>query len=101
MHAMRNVKSGLSRRLAPLLGAAAAAVACRADQPVVTDVARAPHTATSVASTQATAVLNPTGDIYLNIDSVSYAADSQLHLYTWPNDTIANAILMKFDLTSL
>jgi len=96
------VDSGVFRRLVPLLAAFAAAVACRSDQPIGTGPARAPHTPANVASTQtSTAVITPTGDTYLNIDDANYATDTQLHLYTWPHDTIANAILMKFDVTSI
>ena len=47
------------------------------------------------------AVLSPTGDTYLNLDARSYASDTTLNVYTWPNDTIANAIVMKFDLASI
>ena len=48
-----------------------------------------------------TAVIPPTSDTYLNINAVNYATDTLLALYTWPDDTIANAILMTFDLTSI
>jgi len=47
------------------------------------------------------AVFSPTGDTYLNIDAQSHARDATLNVYTWPNDTIANAIVMKFDLASI
>ncbi|OLB65179.1 MAG: hypothetical protein AUI10_07935 [Actinobacteria bacterium 13_2_20CM_2_72_6] len=45
-----------------------------------------------------TAVIGPSGDTFLNLDGVSYATNTLLAVYTWPNDTIANAIVMKFDL---
>ena len=47
------------------------------------------------------AVFSPTGDTYLNLDATNYASGTTLNLYTWPNDTIANAIVMKFDLASI
>ncbi len=45
--------------------------------------------------------ISPSGDTYLNINDVNYATDALLNLYTWPNDTVANAIVMKFDLSGL
>src|SRR5207249_8767392 len=48
-----------------------------------------------------TAVIGPSGDTFLNLDGVSYATNTLLAVYTWPNDTIANAIVMKFDLASV
>ena len=47
------------------------------------------------------AVFSPTGDTYLNLDATNYASGTTLNVYTWPNDTIANAIVMKFDLTRI
>jgi hypothetical protein len=47
------------------------------------------------------AVFSPTGDTYLNLDAINYATSPTLNVYTWPNDTIANAIVMKFNLTSI
>ncbi|PYO37789.1 MAG: hypothetical protein DMD29_14880, partial [Gemmatimonadetes bacterium] len=53
------------------------------------------------AAQTATTVISPSGDTYLNINDINYATDALLNLYTWPNDTIANAIVMKFDLSSI
>jgi hypothetical protein len=50
---------------------------------------------------QQTSVLPPSGDTFLNIDAVNHAVARTLSLYTWPDDTIANAIVMKFDLASI
>jgi hypothetical protein len=55
----------------------------------------------SAAAPASTTVIPSTGDTYINIDAVNYATDTLLNLYTWPHDAIANAILMKFDLTSI
>jgi hypothetical protein len=63
---------------------------------------RAPHSVENVAAAQtSTAIISPTGDTYLGIDAVNSAMRTRLNLYTWPNDTIANAIVMKFDLSSI
>jgi len=53
------------------------------------------------AALTATTTIGPSGDTYLNINDVNYATDALLNLYTWPNDTVANAIVMKFDLSGL
>ena len=50
---------------------------------------------------QRSAAFLPTGDTYLSLDGTNNATGSTLNVYTWPNDTMANAIVMKFDLTSL
>lgn len=48
-----------------------------------------------------TLVFAPLGDTFLNVDANSYAADTLLILYTWPDNSVANAIVMKFDLASI
>jgi hypothetical protein len=45
--------------------------------------------------------LNPVSDTFININSTTYESDPELHTYTWPDNKIANAILMKFDLSSI
>jgi len=40
-------------------------------------------------------------DTYLNIDTTNYSSDTELKSYTWPDNRVANAILMKFDLSGL
>ena len=40
-------------------------------------------------------------DTFLNIDTTINSSDSELKTYTWPDNRVANAILMKFDLSSL
>ncbi|MGH3454699.1 MAG: Ig-like domain-containing protein, partial [Nocardioidaceae bacterium] len=40
-------------------------------------------------------------DTSLNIDATNYSANALLTVYTWPDNAVANAILMKFDLSSL
>src|SRR5256885_6939659 len=50
---------------------------------------------------QRSSVFPPSADTWLGLERTAHGADAALNLYTWPNDTIANAIVMKFDLTSL
>jgi hypothetical protein len=40
-------------------------------------------------------------DTTLNLDATNYSADPTLNTYTWPANQVANAIVMKFDLTSI
>ena len=40
-------------------------------------------------------------DTSLNINTNNYSSDALLTTYTWPDNQIANAILMKFDLSSV
>jgi galactose oxidase-like protein len=80
----------------------AAVGSCRLDQRSVTDVSPAPPSAATVTQAAAgSAVVGPSGDTFLNVDAVNYAVATTLSLYTWPDDTIANAIVMKFDLASI
>ena len=43
----------------------------------------------------------PPQDTYLTLDTVNHSNDPVLWTYTWPNNKVANAILMKFDLSAL
>src|SRR2546429_3172107 len=81
-----------------LLALALAFVSCQ-DERSVTGARHAPRLAASAQTP--TAVIGPSGDTFLNLDGVSYATNTLLAVYTWPNDTIANAIVMKFDLASV
>jgi len=65
------------------------------NRPYLTVVYAAPAPAPT--PSEHSAVLSPTGDTYLGIDANNYATGTTLNVYTWPNDTIANAIVMKFD----
>ncbi len=40
-------------------------------------------------------------DTFLNLDATNYSTQSTLSAYTWPASQVANAILMKFDLSML
>ena len=73
-------------------------VSCQYERSI-TDARHAPRLAASAQTS--TAVIGPSGDTFLNHDGVSYATNTLLAVYTWPNDTIANAIVMKFDLASV
>src|SRR5437879_3137468 len=72
-------------------------VSCQ-DQRSVTETPR-PRAATTAAPT--TAVIGPAGDTYLNINATNNAAGVSLNLYTWPDGKSANAIVLKFDLSSI
>ncbi|MCP3690173.1 MAG: DUF5011 domain-containing protein, partial [Gammaproteobacteria bacterium] len=52
------------------------------------------------AATSGSFVLSPQ-DTYLNINTTIYANSQTLNTYTWPDNTSANAILMKYDLSSI
>jgi hypothetical protein len=43
----------------------------------------------------------PPSDTYLNLDLTNYSTDTMLATYTWPDFHVANAILMKFNLSTL
>src|SRR5256886_15965450 len=73
-------------------------VSCQ-DQRSVTEAPHAPR-ADAVAG-PTTVVIGPSADTYLNINASLNAADATLNLYTWPDNKIANAIVMKFDLASI
>jgi len=47
-----------------------------------------------------TVLLSPK-DTYLNTDKKNYSTATTLMTYTWPDNKIANAILMKFDLATI
>ena len=85
-----------SRRIVPLAGVLALIASCRNDQQSITEV---PHINALITAT--TVTLSPTADTRINIDAVNYSTDTILTLYTWPAGQVANAILMKFDLSSI
>src|SRR2546429_3134018 len=73
-------------------------VSCR-DQRSVTEAPQSPRADATVAP--ATVVIPPTADTYLNINATKNVADATLNVYTWPDTKNANAIVMKFDLSSI
>src|SRR5207302_1749535 len=75
-------------------------VSCQIDQRSLTEVARPPRSS-AVVTAPSTATLSPDGDTFLNIDATNYSTDTTLNVYTWPDNRIANAIVMKFDLASI
>jgi hypothetical protein len=76
--------------------------ACRdSDRPTAPSERHDAPAPTAAAAPTSTTIISPTGDTYLNVNAVSYARDRVLNLYTWPSDTVANAIVMKFDLSSI
>ena len=44
---------------------------------------------------------NTIEDTYINIDANNYSSDTQLNVYTWPANSAANSILIKWDLSSI
>jgi len=44
---------------------------------------------------------NTVEDTFININTGNFSQDTQLNSYTWPTDQIANAILMKWDLSAI
>src|SRR5213080_5176408 len=73
-------------------------VSCQ-DQRSVTEAPHALRADATVAP--ATVVISPTTDTYLNINATNNVADVTLNVYTWPDSKSANAIVMKFDLSSI
>jgi hypothetical protein len=53
------------------------------------------------ASASTTVNLFPTEDTFLNLNTNIGISSDTLNLYTWPENKIANVILMKFDLSSI
>ena len=88
------------RRVTPVAAALAAVASCQVETRSITGVPRTGRPVAVVAS-PTTAAISPTADTYLNLDATSHATEDSLNLYTWPNDSIANAIVMKFDLSSI
>lgn len=58
------------------------------------------HTNTSPSALETRIRLPPT-DTSLNINTTNYSGDPILTTYTWPDYTVANAIVMQFDLSLL
>src|SRR5947207_445129 len=92
---MRRVNLAGFTLLALGLATGLVVVSCQ-DQRSVTEAPRAPR-ADAIAGS-ATAVISPSGDTYLNINAVNAAGEPTLNLYTWPDNKIANAVVMKFGL---
>src|SRR5213082_758029 len=91
---MRRVNLAGFTLLALGLATGLVVVSCQ-DQRSVTEAPRAPR-ADAIAGS-ATAVISSSGDTYLNINAVNAAGEPTLNLYTWPDNKIANAVVMKFD----
>jgi hypothetical protein len=82
-----------------LVGAVAAIGSCQSDQ---WSIAGPLHRARPVAviASPSTVTVYPTADTRIGLDPVNHT-DSLLTVYTWPDDTVANAILMQFALGSI
>ena len=48
-----------------------------------------------------TVTLAPTSDSFINIDASNNSTSAELMTYTWPAGSVANTILMKFDLSGI
>ena len=48
-----------------------------------------------------TITLAPASDLFINIDASNNSTSTELSTYTWPAGSVANAILMKFDLSGI
>src|SRR5256885_5270719 len=81
-----------------LLALALAFVSCQ-DERSITDARHAPRMAPSVQTS--TVVISPTADGFLNLNATNYGSSATLNVYTWPDNKIANAIVLKFDLASI
>ncbi len=57
--------------------------------------------ATPASSLSTTVVLNPAADTFISGNSTVYNTWETLNTYTWPANTVANAPLMRFDLSAL
>ncbi|MCG3115418.1 MAG: DNRLRE domain-containing protein [Candidatus Manganitrophus sp. SA1] len=57
--------------------------------------------ATPAASQSATVAISPAADTYLNVDAGVNSTEPTLNTYTWPANRIANAVLMKFNLSGI
>jgi hypothetical protein len=60
-----------------------------------------PQTFTTLLPPDTTTVTLFPQDTTLNLNTTNYSADQTLHTYTWPANRVANAILMKVNLSSL
>ncbi len=94
-----NVRQSALVSFVAVLGAVAS---CQVEPRSVAGVPRANGPAALVAAPTAVTI-SPTADTYLNIDDPpqAKATESSLNAYTWPDNKIANAIVMKFDLGSI
>ncbi len=87
-------------RIVSLVAVLAAVASCDREQRSITGApGGAPYAAAAVTTSSVT--ISPNGDTFLNLDAMNNAANDSLNLYTWPDNKIANAIVMKFDLTSI
>ena len=60
------------------------------------------HTYTWTLGNSSTSDLDGTcADTYLNVNAENYATSDTLRTYTWPTDTAANVIIMKWDMSAL
>jgi len=58
------------------------------------------HTTASAQTQTSTVVLSP-ADTFLNLNSGNYYSAATIATYTWPDYAVANAIVMKFDLSAI
>jgi Bacterial Ig domain len=58
------------------------------------------HSNASAQSQTGTVVLSPT-DTFINLNQQNYGTSPTLNVYTWPDYQVANATILKFDLSSV
>ncbi|HKE85963.1 MAG TPA: DNRLRE domain-containing protein [Vicinamibacterales bacterium] len=58
------------------------------------------RTAQAQSAQTGTAVLSP-ADTYVGLNASNNSTQATLNTYTWPNNRVANAIIMKFDLSAV
>jgi hypothetical protein len=69
---------------------------------VARDAAGNATTSASVSVTVANGIVRVLPqDTFINVDATNYSTSARLHTFTWPDNKVANAILMKFDLAGL
>jgi hypothetical protein len=63
--------------------------------------ARTAHAVDRPPAAESATVLLAPQDTSLNLDAINYSTDALLRTYTWPNYKVANAAVLKFDLSAI
>jgi len=94
------IDAALAGRKPRTIAPAAAATSAATPAASVPTMAGLAMDSVSAAATTGSLRVSPQ-DTSLNINATNYSADTTLTTYTWPNFQVANAIVMKFDLTGI
>jgi fibronectin type 3 domain-containing protein len=65
------------------------------------NTSRSASISVAVPGSASTITLTYSTDTFINANSNNYSQDTRLNTFTWPTDQIANAILMKWDLSAI